>query len=170
MFNSVSESIHLNVRDGLSLYAIPVQDSCECLLCEFAVSEFSAAQAGNKSALLGHLSSMRGYLGEACALLACVWRAKHRSALQEAKAIVRKMGPDYEVLPLSQLENNIRLSLKEGADQMIVIINRKRGEAITFLSAQVKTANTSEEVEQTINDVVNREFESCGSTRIRVRG
>jgi len=41
-----------------------------------------------------------------------VWRAKHRRALQEAKVIARKMGPVYEVLPLSQLENNIRLSLK----------------------------------------------------------
>jgi hypothetical protein len=26
---------------GLSLSAIPVLDSCECLLCRFAVSEFS---------------------------------------------------------------------------------------------------------------------------------
>jgi len=45
---------------------------------------------------------------------------------------------------------------------MIVIINRKRGEAITFLSAQVKTANTSEAVEQTINDVINRALSPAG--------
>ncbi|MDD5320899.1 MAG: hypothetical protein PHD43_09860 [Methylococcales bacterium] len=74
------------------------------------MSEFSAAHAGNKSALLGHLSSER-YLGEACALLACVaGQAAERT--QGSQGDRPKNGPVYEVLPLSQLENNIRLSLK----------------------------------------------------------
>lgn len=121
-----------------------------------------AAKVGNNAALLGHLSNVRGYLGEAYALLSPIWREKHWSELQSAKALARKMGSDYEVLSLSQLENNIHLSGKEGADQMIVIINSKRNEAYTFLSAQVKTADVSEAVDQIINDVINRELNPKG--------
>ena len=125
-------------------------------------SAAQAAQKGNKAALLGHLSSVRGLLGEAYALLSPVWRTRHRRALREARKLARKLGPDYEVLAISQLENKISLSLKEGADQMILIVNRKKQEAITFLSAQVKTAETSEAVAQVLNDVFKRELSPAG--------
>ena len=47
---------------------------------------------------------------------------------------------------------------------MILIVNRtkKPPEAITFLSAQVKTADTSEAIEQTLNDVFTRELTPAG--------
>jgi hypothetical protein len=123
-----------------------------------------AARNGDKAPLLGHLSSIRGLLGEAYALLSPVWRARHRATLKEAKKLARKLGRDYEVLAISQLKNKIFLSGKEGADQMILIVNRtkKPPEAITFLSAQVKTADKSEAIAQTLNDVFTRELNPAG--------
>lgn len=135
-------------------------------------SAAKAARAGDASAWRGHVSAVRGLLGEAYSLLSPVWRAKYRAALKEARALAKQLGPDWDVLPVSQIENSIRLSGKEGADQMIVLVNRatKPPQAITYLSAQVKTADTSEAVAQVLNDVFQRELRPNGLLEVVVRG
>ncbi len=123
-------------------------------------SAAQAARQGNKASLLGHLSGVRGLLGEGYALASPVWRGRFRAALKEAKKVARDLEPGWEALPLSQLQNEIRLATKEGADQIIVLINRTKqpNEAIIFISAQVKTAETSQAVTQVIHDVFAREI------------
>jgi hypothetical protein len=117
-----------------------------------------AVENSDKQALLGYLSNVRGFLGEGYALLSKEWRIQHTKALKKAKKIAQELGKDYRVVSLSQIQNKIFLGGKEGPDQMIVLINRKRKEVIPFLVAQVKIANKSEAILQTINDVVNREL------------
>lgn len=119
-----------------------------------------AAVKGDASSWRGHVSVVRGLLGEGYALFSPVWRATHLAAMKEARAAAKHLGPDWQAMAVSQLENAIRVGAKEGPDQMILLVNRatRPPQAVTYLSAQVKSAKTSEAVKQTLSDVLVREL------------
>jgi len=134
---------------GVQKAAAYVQDNIAEIL-----SAVEAAKSGYKEILIGHLVRVRGDLGEGYALYTKIWLKEHLTMLDQAKILAKRMGKEYEVVSLTQLENKIKLDKKEAADQMILIINKKKNQAITFLSAQAKTANVSDAVKQTLNDYI----------------
>jgi hypothetical protein len=110
--------------------------------------------AERTAAVWGHLSKVRGELGEGYALGNVPWRRLRDAERARVEAIAARLGPGLDVLSLTQLEHGVRINGSEGPDAVIVIVNRKQGVAYDPLRVQVKTADTSEAVDQTINDVL----------------
>ena len=112
-----------------------------------------------RARLMGYVINVRSALGEGYALGNSVVRAdiaKELALGNEAAARLNKLvGPGHEAHYLTQAEHGIRLNMPsgEGPDAGVWIINRELGTAYTKTGVQIKIADDSEAVEQTIKDL-----------------
>jgi hypothetical protein len=103
--------------------------------------------------LWGHLSNVRGLLGEGLALADKAVIADRDLAFAAAQATAKRLGPGHDVVWLTQVENGIRYADRgAGPDAMILIRNNATGEAYIHTAYQVKAARKSEAFPQSVND------------------
>ena len=105
--------------------------------------------------LWGHLSNVRGYLGEALAFTDKAVLADRDAALAAAQDIAKRLGPGHDAVWLTQVENGIRYADGgEGPDGVLILIrNATTGEAYVHTAYQVKAARSSSGFPQSVNDV-----------------
>ena len=78
-----------------------------------------------------------------------MWISERDKLISDAKEVAAQMGEGYEVHYFTQLEHNIKIG-QEGPDAVVAIIHRDKGEIYFHSTAQVKTADTSKALDQTI--------------------
>jgi hypothetical protein len=109
-----------------------------------------------RQALWGHISPVRGLLGEGYALASPVWTERLTIEIARANELAYRLGPGHAVEYLTQLEHGLRLNGREGPDAIVAIVNR--GEKVMYDPArvQVKVASRSEAAVQGFGDEVRR--------------
>jgi hypothetical protein len=110
--------------------------------------------AQRQSQLWGHLSKIRGELGEGYALGNKVWFTHRADQLARARGLANRLGPGHTVEYLTQAEHGLRLNGAEGPDAIVAIVNRAEKRLYDTMRAQVKVAEIGEGAAQSANDVL----------------
>jgi hypothetical protein len=135
---------------GIEAMARQASDSSEAV---WKILKEKGVKAGEQE-LWGHLSNVRGYLGEALAFTDRAVLADRDAALAAAQDIAKRLGPGHDAVWLTQVENGIRYTDNgEGPDALILIRNATTGEAFVHTAYQVKAARSSSAFPQSVNDV-----------------
>ncbi|WP_369133612.1 hypothetical protein [Modestobacter sp. I12A-02662] len=106
------------------------------------------------SQIWGHLSGIRGPLGEGYGLGNRVWLARRAEEMARARALAAAMGPGHTVEYLTQVANNLQVNGREGPDAMLLIVDQRARRTYNSMRAQVKVAAVSEGAQQSGNDVL----------------
>jgi hypothetical protein len=127
------------------------------------VLEDTAKSASQKrKELMGVLVNVRSRLGEAYALTSRVVRADLDLEVAAAQEIAKRLGPGHQVVALTQLEHQIKyLDRNEGPDAVVLIIAPDGKKAYIKAVVQVKSAEKSKAIAQSIGDA-HREVGSLG--------
>jgi hypothetical protein len=89
-----------------------------------------------------HLWTVRGWLGEAYALMSKVWLKEKDKLLREAEAEALKRGPGWTAHYMTQLEHALDIGGREGPDGVVVLLNHTTREVVLHAVAQVKIEKT----------------------------
>lgn len=109
--------------------------------------------AMRQSALWGHVSSIRGALGEAHALADKAWLELLDQEYLRALNLAADLGPGWEVRYLTDAANQLLLNGKQGPDAVLTLVNHATREMVDVTRAQVKIAKVAESADQSVNDV-----------------
>jgi hypothetical protein len=140
--------------------------------CEYATKKASqvlgvlTAQAKgsrqSRQELMGVLVNVRSRLGEAYALTSRVVRDDLEAEVAAAQEIAKQLEPGHKVVVLTQLEHQIKyVDRNEGPDAVVLIIAPDGKTAYVKAAVQVKTAEKSKAIDQTIGDT-RREIGGLG--------